>query len=131
MVLDTVGELATLLQRATVVFLGGTLVPVGGHNLLEPAAWGKPVVFGPHMENFAEIASLFVSRRAALQIGSSEELELTLMDLLDDPEKRRDLGTAAVALLAAHRGATERTLAEIEMVWPGGYGAAATLEPAV
>ena len=130
-VLDTVGELATLLQRATVVFLGGTLVPVGGHNLLEPAAWGKPVVFGPHMENFAEIASLFVSRRAALQIGSSEELELTLMDLLDDPEKRRDLGTAAVALLAAHRGATERTLAEIEMGWPGGYGAAATLEPAV
>ena len=58
-VLDTVGELATLFQIATVVFLGGSLVPAGGHNVLEPAAWGKPVVLGPYMENFAEIAELF------------------------------------------------------------------------
>ena len=62
-VLDTVGELAALFRAATVVFLGGSLVPAGGHNVIEPAVWGKAVVFGPHMENFAEIAELFLANR--------------------------------------------------------------------
>ncbi|MDA1093249.1 MAG: 3-deoxy-D-manno-octulosonic acid transferase [Acidobacteria bacterium] len=109
-VLDTVGELATLLQIATVVFLGGSLVPTGGHNLLEPAAWGKPVVFGPHMQNFAELAELFVSNRAARQIGSAEALEPVLAELLGDPGQRAALGAAARALVEANRGATDRTL---------------------
>ena len=67
-VLDTIGELARLYQIATVVFVGGSLVDAGGHNILEPAMFGKPIVFGPHMQNFAEIAEVFLTNRAALQV---------------------------------------------------------------
>ena len=109
-VLDTVGELATLFKIASVVFLGGSLVPAGGHNVLEPAAWGKPVVFGPHMENFAEIAELFLTNRAACQIPSADALEPALSTLLGDPVQRAALGAAARALVEANRGATDRTL---------------------
>ena len=110
-VLDTVGELASLFQIATVVFLGGSLVPAGGHNVLEPAAWGKPVVFGPHMENFAEIAELFLTNRAACQIRSTDALAPALVTLLGDPVRRAALGAAARALVEANRGATDRSLA--------------------
>jgi 3-deoxy-D-manno-octulosonic-acid transferase len=120
-VLDTVGELATALQIATVVFLGGSLVPTGGHNLLEPAAWGKPVVFGPHMQNFAEITELFLANRAARQVGSADALESALSDLLGDPVQRAALGAAARALVDANRGATDRTLdAVAALVTPPG-----------
>ena len=117
-VLDTVGELATLFQIATVVFLGGSLVPAGGHNVLEPAAWGKPVVFGPHMENFAEIAELFLTNRAACQIRSADALEPALVTLLGDPVQRAALGAAARALVEAHRGATDRCLAVMAALMP-------------
>ena len=110
-VLDTVGELATLFQIATVVFLGGSLVPSGGHNVLEPAVWAKPVVFGPHMENFAEITELFLTNRAACQIRSAEALEPVLSTLLADPARRAALGAAARTLVCANRGATDRSLA--------------------
>lgn len=121
-VLDTVGELATLFQIATVVFLGGSLVPVGGHNLLEPAVCCKPVVFGPHMHNFVEIADSFLANRAARQIGSPDELEPALSALLDDPVQRAALGAAASALVEASRGATGRTLVELAAVLPPGGG---------
>ena len=117
-VLDTVGELATLFQIATVVFLGGSLVPSGGHNVLEPAFWGKPVVFGPYMSNFAEIAELFLENSAARQIESPEELEVALWDLLSDSARSEALGAAASALVVTQRGATERSLAEIAAVFP-------------
>ena len=117
-VLDTVGELATLFQTATVVFLGGSLVPAGGHNVLEPAAWGKPVVFGPHMENFAEIAELFLTTRAAYQIRSADALEPALSTLLSDPVQRAALGAAARTLVAANRGATDRSLAVMAPLLP-------------
>ena len=74
-VLDTIGELAEVYQIATVVFVGGSLVPAGGHNILEPAAFGKPIVFGPHMENFAEIAEAFLANDAAVQVRSERELD--------------------------------------------------------
>ena len=67
-VLDTIGELAQLYQVATVVFVGGSLVAAGGHNILEPALFGKPIVFGAHMENFAEIAETFLANDAAVQV---------------------------------------------------------------
>ena len=67
-ILDTIGELAQLFQIATAVFVGGSLVDAGGHNILEPAVFGKPIVFGPHMENFAEIAQTFLDNGAAIQI---------------------------------------------------------------
>ena len=123
-VLDTVGELAALFQVATVVFLGGSLVPVGGHNVIEPAAWGKPVVFGPHMQNFAEIAGLFLANRAARRIAGVEELEPVLAELLSDPRQRAALGAAARSLVAANRGAAMRSLAEIAAVLPPPGGSA-------
>ncbi len=123
-VLDTVGELATLFRVATVVFLGGSLVPAGGHNVIEPAAWGKPVVFGPHMQNFAEIADLFLANRAARRIGGAGELEPALADLLADPGQRAALGAAARALVEANRGAAARSLAEIAAVLPPSGGTA-------
>ena len=117
-VVDTVGELAALFPEATVVFVGGSLVPVGGHNVIEPAAWGRPVVFGPHMENFAEIAELFLAHRAARRVSRAEELEPVLADLLADAGERAELGTAARSLVEANRGAAARSLTEIAAVLP-------------
>ena len=128
-VLDTVGELATLFQTATVVFLGGSLVSAGGHNVLEPAAWGKPVVFGPHMENFAEIATLFLANRAACQIRSADALETALSTLLGDPVQRAALGAAARALVVANRGATSRSLAVMAALLPPAAGPAGVVMP--
>lgn len=120
-VLNTIGELARLYQIATVVFVGGSLVDAGGHNILEPAMFGKPIVFGPHMQNFAEIAEVFLTNRAALQVASTRELEQIVVDLLGDPVRRASLGAAAHALLAANRGAKARTLAVIaDLVPPDG-----------
>jgi len=116
-VLDTIGELAQLYQVATAVFVGGSLVDYGGHNILEPAVFGKPIVFGPHMRNFKEIADLFLVNGAALQV-SPEQLDETLLSLLTDPVRRARLGAAARALVEANRGAKEKTLAVIEDVIP-------------
>jgi 3-deoxy-D-manno-octulosonic-acid transferase len=117
-ILDTIGELAHLYEIATVVFVGGSLVPAGGHNILEPAVFGKPILFGPHMQNFAEIAATFLSNGAAVQVRNERELEESLVALMGDPVRRARLGAAARALVEANRGARERTLAAIAEVLP-------------
>jgi 3-deoxy-D-manno-octulosonic-acid transferase len=117
-VLDTIGELAQLYQLATVVFVGGSLVPAGGHNILEPALYGKPIVFGPHMENFGEIADAFLANGAAIQVRSSGEFEDTLVNLVGDPVRRARVGAAARALVESNRGARDRTLTAIHDVFP-------------
>ena len=120
-VLDTIGELAQLFQVATVVFVGGSLVDAGGHNILEPAVFGKPILFGPHMQNFAEIARAFLDNGAAVQVADGRALERALLDLLDDPVRRASLGAAARALVEANRGARIRTLAVIaQLLQPDG-----------
>src|SRR5215470_12221401 len=86
LLLDTIGELATVFQYATVVYMGGSLVPTGGHNVLEPARHSKPIVFGPHMENFREIARLFLDAKAAIQIQNSDELAPTISEVLSNPQ---------------------------------------------
>lgn len=116
--LDTVGELAQLYHVATVVFVGGSLVDTGGHNILEPAVFGKPIVFGPYMQNFAEIAETFLNNAAAIQVRDGRELESTLLGLLGDPVRRASLGAAARALVEANRGARGRTLATIAQLLP-------------
>src|SRR3954467_849280 len=98
-VLDTIGELAQLFQVATVVFVGGSLVDAGGHNILEPAVFGKPILFGPYMQNFTEIAAAFIDNGAALQVKNGRELEEALLALLGDPVRRASLGAAARALV--------------------------------
>jgi 3-deoxy-D-manno-octulosonic-acid transferase len=117
-VLDTIGELAQLYQVATAVFVGGSLVDQGGHNILEPAVFGKAIVFGPYMQNFAEIARTFVENDAAVQIRSGRELEAALLGLLTDPVRRARLGAAARALVEANRGARGKTMAAIARVLP-------------
>ena len=129
-ILDTIGELAHLYQIATAVFVGGSLVPAGGHNILEPALYGKSIVFGPHMENFNEIAETFLTNRAAIQVHTPRELESTIVALMGDPVRRARLGAAARALVDANRGATDRTLEVIaDLLPPPQRGRTATLHP--
>jgi 3-deoxy-D-manno-octulosonic-acid transferase len=129
-ILDTIGELAHLYQIATAVFVGGSLVPAGGHNILEPALYGKSIVFGPHMENFNEIAETFLTNRAAIQVHSPRELETAIVGLLGDPVRRARLGAAARALIETNRGAKDRTLAVIaDLLPPRERGRSATLHP--
>jgi 3-deoxy-D-manno-octulosonic-acid transferase len=109
-VLDTIGELAQVFHVATTAFVGGSLVDHGGHNILEPAVHGTAIVFGPHMQNFAEIAEAFLHRQAAIQIHAPEELADVWTRLVSDPAERNRLGTAARALVEANRGAKPRTL---------------------
>jgi 3-deoxy-D-manno-octulosonic-acid transferase len=117
-IIDTIGELAQIYQLATAVFVGGSLVPAGGHNILEPAMFGKSIVFGPHMDNFAEIAEAFLSSEAAVQVQSGAELEEAVLSLVGDPVRRARLGAAARALVEANRGAKDRTLAVVTELLP-------------
>ena len=117
-VLDTIGELAQLYQIANAVFVGGSLIAAGGHNILEPAVFGKPIVFGPHMENFAEIAETFLANGAAVQVRSGRELDEVLMSLMNDPVRRARLGAAARALIDTNRGARQKTLAVLTELLP-------------
>jgi 3-deoxy-D-manno-octulosonic-acid transferase len=118
-VLDSIGELATVYQVATVVFVGGSLVATGGHNVLEPAVFGKPIVFGPHMENFFEIADAFVTNGAGVQLAGDHDLEEVLLSLMSDPVRRARLGAAARALVEANRGAKEKSVAVLADLLPG------------
>jgi 3-deoxy-D-manno-octulosonic-acid transferase len=117
-VLDTIGELAQLYQIATVVFVGGSLVPSGGHNILEPAVHGKPIVVGPHMDNFAEITEAFLAADAAIQVRNEHQFDEMVSSLMDDPIRRARLGAAARALVQARRGAKDKTLAVINELLP-------------
>jgi 3-deoxy-D-manno-octulosonic-acid transferase len=114
--LDTVGELAALYRFASAVFVGGSLVPKGGHNILEPALYAKPIVVGPHMENFREIAAEFLRRGALLQLRGADPGSLTaeLRDaftrLLGDKDYAETLGSNARLAVDENRGATERTV---------------------
>jgi 3-deoxy-D-manno-octulosonic-acid transferase len=117
-VLDTIGELAYVFQVATVVFVGGSLVAQGGHNILEPAVHGKPIVFGPHMENFAEIADTFLANQAAVRVPDAAALTSAIVRLVGDPVERARLGAASRALVEANRGAKARTLKAVAALLP-------------
>jgi 3-deoxy-D-manno-octulosonic-acid transferase len=110
MVLDTMGELAKVYPLATVVFVGGSLVPKGGHNVLEPAVAGRPVVVGPHMENFREIAELFLAAGAIVQVGSAADLGEQLILLLEDEPRRQAIGERARLLVEQQKGAVRRSV---------------------
>lgn len=117
-ILDTIGELATVYQIGTVVFVGGSLVATGGHNVLEPAVFGKPIVFGPHMENFLEIAEAFVTNGAGVQLAGDHELDEAFISLMSDPVRRARLGAAARALVEANRGAKEKSVTVLAALLP-------------
>ncbi len=113
LLLDSIGELASLYPLADGVFVGGSLVPSGGHNILEPAAFGKIPVFGDSMENFSEIAKRFVEAGAAIQVGSPEDAGVEWIRLLKDPATSRQMGDAARNLVENSRGSLDRVLTEV------------------
>ncbi len=106
--LDTVGELLPAYAAADLAFVGGSLVPKGGHNILEPALYGVPTIVGPHMENFREIDGIFTSGRAVRHVQGGAELAAELSRWAADPRPYAESGRKAAELLAAFRGATER-----------------------
>jgi 3-deoxy-D-manno-octulosonic-acid transferase len=110
LVLDTIGELSQIYSLASVVFVGGSLVATGGHNVLEPAAAGKAVVVGPHMENFREIAAQFRAEGALVQVDSAEDLAGAVSSLLSDGPRRDAMGARARTLVERNRGAAARTV---------------------
>ena len=113
LLLDSIGELSSLFGLADVVLMGGTLTDRGGHNILEPAIFAKPVIIGPHMENFPEIAARFRAANAVKSIAGPEQLAQAVDDLLSNPDAARALGERAKLLAEAQRGATDRALRTI------------------
>ena len=111
LLVDTIGELAGLFRLGNVVFMGGTFPHRGGHNPLEPAAFGVTVVAGPHMENFAEIAAEFDAQKAWVRVEDPRELGGILVNLLDDRERQKKIGERGRVLAEGRRGATARAVA--------------------
>ena len=114
LLVDTVGELASLYAAADVAFVGGSLVPIGGHNLLEPAALERPVLTGPYYSNSRDIARLLLAQGAALQVNDARELAAAVMRLLADPAERLRMGAAGRRIVESNRGSIARLLALIE-----------------
>jgi len=113
LVLDSMGRLGMLYGLAAVVFMGGSLVPRGGHNFIEPAAWGKPIVTGPYVHNFRDMAELFVAD-GALEFARGEAgLLESLKALLSDKKRRLDMGERAKGIVFRNRGATDRNISLI------------------
>jgi 3-deoxy-D-manno-octulosonic-acid transferase len=115
-VVDSMGELLRFYACCDVAFVGGSLDRIGGHNVLEPAALGKPVLIGPHTFNFAEISEMMLAERAAVRVEDGAALGHAAVRILSDPARARDMGLAALRVVASQRGAVPRTIAEIEAV---------------
>jgi 3-deoxy-D-manno-octulosonic-acid transferase len=113
LLVDTTGELRAFYEHATVVFMGKSLTAEGGQNVIEPGAFGKAIVFGPNMQNFADIARQFVEKSGAVQVPDAAALEKVLGELLEDQYQRAELGRNALQVISENLGAMERT---VEMV---------------
>ena len=113
LILDTLGCLGRLYSLSELVFIGGSLVKKGGHNLVEPAIYGKPIVFGPYMSNFRSMAKLFLENKAAIQVHDKTDLLDIFRTLLNDKEKRDALGLNARNLLNGSSGATDKNVGEV------------------
>jgi 3-deoxy-D-manno-octulosonic-acid transferase len=113
-ILDTVGELCGIYGLADIVFVGGSLVPKGGQNPLEPAALGKPVLFGTHMDNFKEIVEILKQTGGGIEVRDKNDFKQAAAKLLDDPQTSERLGLAAKKAVEKNRGAVEKNIAVIE-----------------
>lgn len=110
LLLDTIGQLKQLYKFASVVFIGGTLIKKGGQNILEAAFFAKPVVFGTYMFNFSEIASLYLSNNAAIQVKSKEELEQAVRRIFNNTQEASAMGARAKEIIYSQKGATSRNV---------------------
>ena len=122
-ILDTIGELAVAYRLATLVFVGGSFVTRGGQNVLEPAAQGRPVLFGPHMENFKDSVQV-LQGRGGLQVGTPEQLLKVADELLSRPDQLSELGALARGSVTAIRGASARNVEHMLPMLPRGRAAA-------
>jgi 3-deoxy-D-manno-octulosonic-acid transferase len=111
--LDSVGELAVIYELADIAFVGGSLVPTGGHNILEPAQYGAAILVGPYTFNFKEIVSIF-ENGSAVKIATADTLSSQFLSLLNHPEELQRMGRLAKDLFAKHAGATRRTLEALD-----------------
>jgi 3-deoxy-D-manno-octulosonic-acid transferase len=112
-ILDTIGELASLYRYGRAVFVGGSLIPKGGHNILEPASCAKPVIFGHHMDNFRAVASMALASGGAIEVKNEEELSQAFLLLIEDDDRCRLMGEASREMVRRNRGTVERTIAAI------------------
>ena len=117
LLLDTIGELAAVYALAKIAFVGGSLAPRGGHNILEPAWFGAAILVGPHTENFREIVALFRTADA-VRVVEGDGLSAALLRLVSDPQECAALGARARQVISAHSGATARTMAALEQLLP-------------
>jgi len=108
------GEVPLFFAASDVAFVGGSLVPIGGHNLLEPAAQGLPIVTGPHVFNAPEIAASFVNLGACRIVSDSNELAITVSDLINRPDEAEIIGRNGLAVLEQNRGSLKRLLVLLE-----------------
>ena len=113
---DTLGELALFMPHAEFVFMGGSLVPLGGHNIIEPANYGKAILFGSYMENFLEEARLFLENDAAIQLQDNNKLAQVFSDLINDTDKQLALGNNAKALVSQYQNVTQDYMKEFRRV---------------
>jgi 3-deoxy-D-manno-octulosonic-acid transferase len=118
LLLDTLGELLDFYAAADVAFVGGSLVRIGGHNLLEPAALGVPVIAGPEQFNSPDVARVLAQHGALITVRDAQELAAALAQLLADPDRRARKGEAARLAIDAHRGALARLLRLIDTLMP-------------
>jgi 3-deoxy-D-manno-octulosonic-acid transferase len=123
LLLDTIGELSSIYGLADIAFVGGSLVPKGGHNIIEPARHGVAIVVGNHTENFRDIIWLFRTHDAVRIVGPAE-LPLVLMELISNDAERLALGRRALETLRSQSGATEKTLVAVEKLLAPAYAAA-------
>ena len=107
-IIDTIGDLFTLFGAADVAFVGGSLVPHGGQNILEPAAWGRAPIYGPHLENFLWAQAIIEAATAGIMVQDAASLAQSVRHLLDQPREREEMGRRAQAALIPHQGAARR-----------------------
>ena len=119
--MNTTGELKHFYEQASVIFVGKSLTAEGGQNPIEPGLLGKPMVFGPNMQNFEAIARAFVDRGAALQVNDADGLEAALAELLADPQRAAEMGHKALDVVHENQGAIDRT---VDMIIDGLRGTA-------
>ena len=116
LLMDEIGWLTRLYSYAHIAFVGGSLIPHGGQNMLEPAAWGIPTLFGPSLHNFREISAQLLQENAAICIQTPAELLPTMQDLLADKDRQQAMGERAKKCIALNAGALQRTLAAVDAI---------------
>lgn len=115
-ILDTIGELGRVYSLGDLVFVGGSLAHVGGHNILEPAAHAKPIVVGPNMFNFVEIYDLLSSRGACVMVKNEDEFIQTCVNIVDDRQLAESMRRHCIEIVQENQGATRRNLAELQKI---------------